>query len=56
MSETRTDIRSTSPENFERLYSSLSETEKALISAYMNTTFALLKNMQDMLDRKKKGA
>ena len=53
MNETRTDIRSTTPENFERLYSALTESEKALITAYMNTTFALLKNMQDMLERKK---
>lgn len=52
MNETRADIRSTSPENFERLYSTLTESEKALITAYMNTTFALLKNMQDMMERK----
>lgn len=49
---TETNIRSTSPENFEKLYSSLSESEKALITAYMSTTFALLKNMQDMLNAK----
>jgi hypothetical protein len=49
---TETNIRSTSPENFEKLYSSLSEGEKALITAYISTTFALLKNMQDMLNAK----
>ena len=52
MTETGTNIRSTSPDNFEKLYASLSESEKALITAYMSTTFALLKNMQDMLNAK----
>ena len=52
MTETETNIRSTSPDNFEKLYASLSESEKALITAYMSTTFALLKNMQDMLNAK----
>lgn len=54
MTETETNIRSTSPENFEKLYSSLSEGEKALITAYMSTTFALLKNMQDMMNNNRK--
>lgn len=54
MTETETNIRSTSPENFEKLYSQLSESEKALISAYMSTTFALLKNMQDMMNNNRK--
>lgn len=53
MTENRADIRSTSPENFEKLYASLSESDKALISAYMNMTFALLRSMQAMAEGKK---
>ena len=53
MAENRADIRSTSPENFEKLYASLSESDKALISAYMNMTFALLRSMQAMAEGKK---
>ncbi|MCR5110896.1 MAG: hypothetical protein K6B38_08310 [Ruminococcus sp.] len=52
MTEAREYTRSTSPENFEKLYSQLSDSEKALISAYMDVTFALLKNMQDMMKHK----
>ncbi|MCR5601557.1 MAG: hypothetical protein K6G33_12540 [Ruminococcus sp.] len=46
MTETKKDIRSTSPENFENLYESLGENEKALISAFMDMTFAMLKSMR----------
>ena len=53
MNETRTDIRSTSPENFEKLYSELSPADQALITACMNMTFALLKSMQDLRNGKK---
>ena len=52
MAETKTDIRSTSPENFENLYNSLDESEKALISAFMDMTFAMLKSMRCFKNQK----
>lgn len=53
MTETHENIRSTSPENFEKLYASLSESDKALITAYMSMTFALLRSMQQIKDSQK---
>ena len=45
MPEPRT---STAPENFQRSYAELSEPNKALISAMLNMSFALLQSVQQV--------
>lgn len=48
MAETRTELHSTSPENFQQSYGRLSEPDKALINAMMRMSFALLTGIQQV--------
>lgn len=58
MTDTRTNPRSTVPENFQQRFANLSEADKALITAMMSMGFALLKSVQQVQDNPKqqKGA
>ena len=51
MNTTQNHSRSTSPENFQRLYDELSESDKALINAYMSMTFSFLRSIQELKDK-----
>lgn len=53
MNNITTDPRSTSPDNFERLYSELTDSDRALINAYMSMTFAMLRSIQQIKESEK---
>lgn len=48
MTDTRINPHSTAPDNFRQSYAKLSEADKALITAMMSMSFALLKDVQQV--------
>ncbi len=48
MTDTRINPHSTAPDNFRQSYAKLSEVDKALITAMMSMSFALLKGVQQV--------
>lgn len=53
--QTREQDRSTGTYNADRLYNSLSDSDKALITAMLNTAFVLLRGVQSVGEKQRAG-